>query len=276
MKDTTDKAQKAVTEIASEQEGHDGHGEVLVAQLCEGLSRFKEQKSGTFLSSFAAGLEIGFSFMLVAIFHTYFSGMYDSKTVFFICALAYPFGFILVVMGKSILFTEQTSMLALPVLYGKYGMSQLFSLWGLVILGNLIGGFLISLMLVWIGPALGIISVSSIIAIAEHVAHHDWMTVLGSAVIAGWLMGLLSWLVSSVNNSTSQIILIYLITLLIGFAGLHHSIVGSIEVFSGVLLSDSLNWIDYLGFEAVALLGNLLGGVVFVALLKYGVFAAKL
>ncbi|NHF61021.1 formate/nitrite transporter family protein [Flavobacteriaceae bacterium TP-CH-4] len=275
MTDKKDKIEKAVTEIASEQQDHKGHEAVLVEQLCEGLARFKDQKLGTFLSSLSAGLEIGFSFMLVAIFHTFFSASYDSETVFFICAFAYPIGFILVVMGKSVLFTEQTSLLSLPVLHGKYGIQELLALWGVVIVGNLLGGFLISLFLLWIGPALGIISTSSIIAVAKHVAHYDLLTIFGSAVLAGWLMGLLSWSVSSVKSSSSQIILIYLITLVIGLAGLHHSIVGSIEVFSGVLLTGDLQWSDYAGFEITALTGNLIGGVVFVALLKYGAFAAN-
>ena len=60
-----------------------------------------------------------------------------------------------------------------------------------------------------------------------------------------------------------------MITLLIGIAGLHHSIVGSIEIFSGLLLSDNIGIMDYLKFEVVAILGNVVGGVVFVALIKF-------
>ena len=274
MTDSKEKLDDAVNEISVDHDSK-SHEEILVEQLCEGLGRFKSHKLGTLLSSFSAGLEIGFSFFLVAIVHSFFIDAYDSETVFFLTAFAYPVGFILVVLGKSVLFTEQTSLLALPVLHGKYSIKELLILWAVVIFGNLIGGFLIALFIVWIGPALGIVSTSSIIEISEHVAHHDITTVFGSAILAGWLMGLLSWSVSSVDSSTSQIVLIYIITLVIGLAGLHHSIVGSIEVFSGLLLSENLGISDYVVFESTALTGNMIGGVVFVALLKYGAFAAN-
>ena len=90
-----------------------------------------------------------------------------------------------------------------------------------------------------------------------------------SAVLAGWLMGLVSWLVASSCETISRIVVTFMITLLIGLAGLHHSIVGSIEVFSGLLLSDQITAMDYLQFEVIAVLGNIVGGVVFVSLIKF-------
>jgi formate/nitrite transporter FocA (FNT family) len=51
-----------------------------------------------------------------------------------------------------------------------------------------------------------------------------------SAIVAGWLMGLLNWLINSVKNSLTRIFLIFMITGVIGFGGFHHSIVGNIEV----------------------------------------------
>jgi formate/nitrite transporter FocA (FNT family) len=53
-----------------------------------------------------------------------------------------------------------------------------------------------------------------------------------SAIVAGWLMGLLNWLINSVKNSLTRIFLIFMITGVIGFGGFHHSIVGNIEVLS--------------------------------------------
>jgi formate/nitrite transporter FocA (FNT family) len=83
-------------------------------------------------------------------------------------------------------------------------------------------------------------------------------------------MGLLSWLVASVNDSTSRIIIVILVTATIGIGGLHHSIVGSIEVFSGMLVSPNISFGNYLYFEIFAILGNAIGGVVFVGIVKYG------
>jgi formate-nitrite transporter family protein len=56
------------------------------------------------------------------------------------------------------------------------------------------------------------------------------------------------------------------------FTGLHHSIIGSVEVFSGMMSSPDISLSDYLIFQCAALLGNAFGGVIFVALLKYRAF----
>ena len=68
------------------------------------------------------------------------------------------------------------------------------------------------------------------------------------------------------NHSSKDI---FLVTFIIGIAGLHHCIVGSIEVFSGMVISDTISIMDYLKFMVWATIGNAIGGSVFVAILKY-------
>ena len=93
--------------------------------------------------------------------------------------------------------------------------------------------------------------------------------ILLSGILAGWLMGLLSWLVTSAQETISRILIIALITSVIGIGGLHHSIVGSIEVFAAVLTSDAVNLKDYAHVQIWSTLGNIMGGVVFVAFVKF-------
>ncbi|WP_340202323.1 formate/nitrite transporter family protein [Ascidiimonas sp. W6] len=270
------------TEIEKEVDNLEKHAsssktqeEILVEQLCEGMETYEKKSGRVFLSSLSAGLEIGFSFLLIAIVYTFFKGKVQDESLSYIGAFAYPVGFILVVLGRSILFTEQTSLLALPVLHKKRSLKELAGLWGLVILGNLIGGYIIALLVVWVGTSLSVISNESIIAIAKHVSHYSMPIILGSSVLAGWLMGLLSWLITSADDTISKITIIYIITTIIGLAGLHHSIVGNIEVFAGLLISEEISFGAYFSFQITALIGNALGGVVFVAVLKYRTFAAN-
>jgi formate/nitrite transporter FocA (FNT family) len=61
-----------------------------------------------------------------------------------------------------------------------------------------------------------------------------------------------------------------LITLAIGVAHLHHSIAGSIEVLMGVFVGQGASVADFGRFFALSVLGNAVGGSVFVALLKHG------
>ncbi|MEN8816436.1 MAG: formate/nitrite transporter family protein [Nonlabens sp.] len=271
-------SKKEVEEIIdtkSDKEEIEDQDDILVKQLCEGLDTYRKNRVSTFLSSLMAGLEIGFSFMLVAIVYTLFNGTIDDKYIPYLAAFLYPLGFILVVLGKSILFTEQTSLLSLPVLSRRKTVGDLMSLWGIVILGNLVGGYLIGALLVWIGPQLGVISYQGIENLSDHVNHYSRDIILVSSVLAGWLMALLSWIITSTHKATGKILIIYIVTFVIALAGLHHSIVGSIEVFAGFLVSDKITFIDYLTFQSTSLLGNAIGGVFFVAILKYGAFLAN-
>ena len=271
--------QKNIEQIENNMEEHTNvqksQEEILVDQLCEGIEVYKSHTGKVFLSSFAAGLEIGFSYLLIAILYTVLSGKYSSETLPYVVAFAYPVGFIIVVLGKSLLYTEQTSILALPVFHKKRSIGELLRLWGIVILGNLLGGAFFAVLIGFVGPAMGIISVDSIEQIAVHVSHGTVPIIFCSAVFAGWLMALLSWLVSSANETISRIFIIYMITVVVGFAGFHHSIVGNIEVLSGFLFTDAISFTDYISFLSIALLGNAFGGVFFVALLKYRSFKAN-
>jgi len=264
-----------IVETKGQKEEIEDQDDILVKQLCEGMDTYRKNGLSTFLSSFMAGLEIGFSFLMVAIIYSLFEGKFSDAYIPYLASFVYPLGFILVVLGKSILFTEQTSLLSLPVISGKKTVSDLLSLWGIVILGNLLGGFLIGGFIVWIGPELGIISYKGITNLGQHVNHFSRDIILGSSVLAGWLMALLSWTITSTKSVSGKILIIYMITFIIAMAGLYHSIVGSIEVFAGFLVTEKITLVDYFTFQTTALVGNAIGGVVFVAILKYGAFMAN-
>lgn len=248
------------------------HGEILKEQIIEGCETYDRSKSSILLSSFTAGLEIGFSFLMLCSLFSFLEGKVAEETIFKLIALVYPIGFILVVLGKSILFTEQTSLLALPVLNNRRSVWSLFQIWGVVIFGNLAGGMLIALTVSWLGSGLNLFEANVIAKIGEHFVDYDILTIFLSAIMAGWLMGLLSWLVTSSKETTAEILIIYVITAVMGFTGLHHSIIGHIEIFAGMLVSDKITFLVYLKTLVTALAGNAVGATVFVALLKYRAF----
>ncbi len=68
----------------------------------------------------------------------------------------------------------------------------------------------------------------------------------------------------------SQIVVVWLITTAIGFARLHHVVVRTVEVLAGAFSGQGVTAGDYGHFLLYATLGNIAGGVVFVAFLKYG------
>ncbi len=248
------------------------HTEILSEQICEGHDTYNKSPKSIWLSSFTAGLEIGFSFLMLCSLFYFVNNRVSEEVAFKLISFVYPIGFILVILGRSILFTEQTSLLTLPVLSRKRKVKHLLKIWAIVIIGNLMGGWLIASVMVWIGPKLGIFDNATVLKIGLHVSDYSPWLIFISAILAGWLMALLSWLLTSTKDTISKIVLIFIITSIMSFASLHHSIIGSIEVFAAFISSTEVNFGDYSIFELLALAGNAIGGVVFVALLKYRAF----
>ncbi|WP_339878446.1 formate/nitrite transporter family protein [uncultured Algoriphagus sp.] len=248
------------------------HGEILRDQIIDALEVYDKRTTSLFTSSLTAGLEIGFSYLMLCTLYFFLMGKMDSHSIIRVISLVYPLGFIMVVLGQSILFTEQTALLTLPVLNKKRSAVSMLRLWGIVIAGNMVGGYVISAILLWLGPHLEIFNHEVVEVIALHTLRTEIHVIFVSAIIAGWMMGLLSWLLASSRDTISRIVMIYMITAVMSFAGLHHSIIGSVEVFSGMISSPAISVLDYLSFQSTALMGNAFGGAIFVALLKYRAF----
>jgi formate/nitrite transporter FocA (FNT family) len=242
---------------------------ILEQEIAEGLGEIERPLPGLMLAGISAGLDVGFSLLLMAVALTQFSDVLAEPFVDLIMANMYAIGFIFVIVGRSELFTEHTTLAVLPVLNGRASVRGLARLWGVVYVANLLGAAIFALLATIIAPALGVVEVEAFGTIAEHMTAHAWWVILLSGVLAGWMMGLLSWLVTAGRDTISQVILIWLVTTAIGFIGLHHSIVGSAEVLAGFFAGQGITLADFGHFLLWATLGNAIGGVFFVALIKY-------
>lgn len=233
-----------------------------------GMDELERGTSGLFLSSISAGLDVGFGPFLVVTLLAAATPDISPPALKVLLGAAYGLGFILVVLGRSELFTEHTTMAVLPVLAGRARVDAVARLWAVVLAGNLIGAVAFALIAVPVSSALGIVSVEAMNELARSLTDHSAWVILGSSVLAGWLMGLLAWLILGTDETLSQIVIVWLITGAIGIAGLHHSIAGTVEVAFGVIGGD-VTLSSALKFLGVAIVGNAIGGTVFVALLKY-------
>src|SRR3954468_7233373 len=104
------------------------------------VEELERPASSLLFSSLAAGMLIGFSFLASGFASHYAPEPY--KHVF--ASMAYPMGFIFVIMGRSELFTENTLEPVIPLLHKRDSktLRQLLRMWGLLILGNLVGALI--------------------------------------------------------------------------------------------------------------------------------------
>ena len=243
--------------------------EILHHEIVEGKDALERPAGRLFFSGLSAGLEIGFSLFLMGVMRTVTRGQLNNAVVELLSANMYSFGFVLVILGRSEFFTEQTSLAVLPVLNRESSVAALLRLWLIVFISNVIGAALVAGLIAVTGPRLGVISPESFGEIAKGVVDHPGPIILLSAVLAGWLMGLLSWVVAAGRDTISQIVIVWMVTAAIGLGHLHHAILGSVEVLAGVFAVRGATFGDYGHFLLWTTLGNIIGGSFFVALLKY-------
>lgn len=242
----------------------------LILEHTEGaaLTQLNRPPLGLMLSAFSAGLDIGFSVLMMAVMLTLFNGVLPEPVVRFLVANMYPIGFIFVVLGRSELFTEHTTLAILPVLQGLSSIKKLLRLWVIVYFSNIVGGLIFAFILIYFADSLHFLEGWSLAKISNELVIHSWITQMLSAALAGWLMGLLAWLVAASRETISQILIIWIITTCIGLAGLSHSIVGNIEVASG-WFNGNISFFQYINFLVPVTIGNIIGGVFFVGILKF-------
>ena len=241
--------------------------DTLEKAIEEGLQQLQRPALSLFLSSIAAGLIVGFSAMAVGVVTTVLAPLEQPLVTRVATAIVYPLGFVICIMSGAQLFTEHTAPAVYPVLERREKLTVLLRLWGIIIVGNLIGAATIGGLL---NATDDVIAASKgYVIIGHHLTEFSTKTLFLSAILAGWLMALGAWLVQATPPGSSQQKHIYIVTFLIGLGGLHHSIAGSAEMFTAMFVSDEFAVSQAARFITVALLGNLCGGGVFVAVLNY-------
>lgn len=241
--------------------------DTLEYAISEGLDQLQRPFTSLFISSITAGLILGFAAMLVAFAVELTPVDASSYLKRLIMAAFYPLGFIVCIMSGAELFTEHTATAVYPVLDKKARWPSILKLWLTVISGNFIGTFLCSLLLAATNDVINIQNGYRIIA--EHLIHPAPQSIFLSAVLAGWLMAQGSWLVLSTNTGISQIVCVFIATFIIGIGGFHHSIAGSAELFTAMLMEPSITSLMVIKCLFFAVAGNLVGGSTFVAVLNY-------
>lgn len=216
-------------------------------------------------SGFAAGLSISLSLLAQAILQT---RLPDAPWRPLIAYFGYCVGFIVVILSRQQLFTENTITAVLPALaeFTFGNVVKLGRLWSIVFVANMAGALCAALFFDWT-PAFEPALKQEMLNISVHIQNHGWPEMLFKAIAAGFLMAALVWMLPGAEAAQFQVIT--MMTWLIAAGGMMHIVAGGVEAFMLVLHGD-LGWGAMLAqFGLPVLIGNIIGGTALFALLAY-------
>lgn len=223
-----------------------------------------------FISGIAGGIFMGLSGMgnAIAIALLAPHGGTPTPATLFIAKMFYPLGFIAVILGRSQLFTENTLYPVALVLAEKRHVWKTLKLWLIVLSANVLGAAVFATLASFTG-ALKPEFVSTLAWLGSEAATRPAAAIFWSAVVGGWIIASVAWLVSGSHSITGSVMIIWMLAFVVGLGGFAHCIAGSGEVLTSVFIGHLPpgtfpHWL----FPAVA--GNICGGVGMVTLIEYG------
>jgi len=222
------------------------------------------------ISALAGGIFMGLSAMgnAIAIALLTPAGSAPTATVLFVAKMFYPLGFIVVILGRSQLFTENTLYPVALVLAEKSHFWKTMRLWGVVLPANVLGALAFA-SLATLTHALAPPVVQALAQLGLDAAHNPAATIFWSGVMAGWIIATVAWLVSGSHSITGSVMIIWMLTFVVGLGSFAHCIAASGEVFAAILTGRA-GWLAFPRWFLPAVAGNICGGVGMVTLLEYG------
>ncbi|MGB3635810.1 MAG: formate/nitrite transporter family protein [Rubrobacteraceae bacterium] len=238
-------------------------GEILETVVEDGRKELDRASAGLAFSGFAAGLNISFGAVAMAVVGSMTGG------IGLAAMLVYPIGFLIVVIGRAQLFTENTVTPVVVVLSNRTRLMNMLRLWAVILVFNLLGAAAFAAASYYAK----ILDPPALTLIFEEVSkkiEYSFTTIAIKGIFGGWIVALIAWMVAASRDTISQAFFIYGLAFLIPAAGLPHCVAGSSEALMGVFAGE-FTWGEFgWDFLLPTTIGNIIGGVFLVTLLNYG------
>jgi len=252
------------TEEAKERQSP-GNAVIYKAVQQEGEDELSRPSSALAWSGLAAGLSMGFSLVAEGLLHSYLPAAHWRPLI---AKFGYSVGFLIVILGRQQLFTENTLTVMLPLLRRKdlATLLNVLRLWAIVLASNLAGALAFALV---IGhtDAFDADVKQAFVELGHKAMEHGFGTALLRGIFAGWLIALMVWLLPFAE--AGRVYVIILVTYVVGLAHLTHVVAGAVEVLYLPVVGEKPWGVVVGGYIVPALLGNIIGGVALVAALNH-------
>jgi formate-nitrite transporter family protein len=238
---------------------------VYRAVLKESLEELDRPSIALAWSGLAAGLSMGFSLITEGLLE---SRIPEAHWRELIGKLGYTMGFVIIIMSRQQLFTENTLTPIIALLKYRDGRTlyNVIRMWTILLLTNLVGGVLIGYTL-HDSPVFAPPDKSMFLQISMEAMQPPRMELFVKSIFAGWLIATMVWMLPVAE--TGRIWVVILIPYIVGLGGFSHIIIGTIYC-TYTIADHQHTWSEYFHhFAWPVLLGNCIGGVALVAVVNY-------
>jgi formate transporter len=231
-----------------------------------------QSRSVTLVLSLLAGFYIAFGSELATVVTQDAASFVGRGAASFLGGSVFSIGLVLVVICGAELFTGN-SFLASSALDGEISWGKLVENWVIVILGNLVGSLFFAWLMfesrLWTNGTIA----EHALSIAANKCQFPFAVALIRGVLCNWLVCLAIFMATAARDIAGKMLACYLPIMAFVTSGFEHSVANMYFIPTGLLIAGEqgrsvpgLSWSNFfLGNLIPVTLGNILGGVVFVA-----------
>ncbi|MGI8550557.1 MAG: formate/nitrite transporter family protein [Dehalococcoidia bacterium] len=243
--------------------------EIIEAATEIGRQRLRRPILGEAITALIGGMSVCFGAVAMATTGGLTRDFAGPSAALLTGALSFPIGFVILLIGKSELFTENFLVPVLGVLEGRGTLKNLGRLWMVSLIFNLIGAIIFA----WLISRPGVLdsrAAADLRSIGIEKAGYSFGTAFTKAIFAGWLMSILTWLLLACASVGQRLAIIWMVATLIILGGFNHAVISAAESFMAIDLGARLSYAQWFLHNLIpAVLGNMTGGILFVTALFY-------
>ncbi|MGH3612828.1 MAG: formate/nitrite transporter family protein [Pseudonocardia sp.] len=224
----------------------------------EGEQRLGRSWSGLLTTGFLGGLDVGTGVLaLLLVEHATGSTLLGG--------LAFAIGFIALTLARSELFTEDFLVPVTAVIAKRGTLIGLSRLWVSTLVTNLAGGWVVTGLLMAGFPSLRESAVKAALFYVE--LGTNWRA-FALALVGGMLITLMTHLQHSTESDGVRLVPSVVMGFLLGAGQVNHAIVASLVCFAALHTGAPFGYAEWFGLFAFAVLGNMVGGLGLVTMLR--------
>ncbi len=224
----------------------------------EGAERLARSWTSVLITGTFGGLEVGLGVM------AYLAVMHETHS-HALAGLAFGIGFIALLLAKSELFTEGFLVPVAAVVAKEASIGQLMKLWGGTLVMNLVGGWVVMLLVVQAFPQWKPELATAALHFVE--AGFSWQSVC-LALLGGSTITLMTRMQHGTDSDPAKIVAAIAGGFLLAGLPLFHSILDSLLIFGAIHAGVTVTYAQWLGWFGYTLLFNVLGGLLLVTALR--------